>query len=86
MNMAKDASTEAVAKPSFKQRFKAFFTPERSRKTGKIVGIVIAILAIVTILALSIYSIAAYAPLRVNVDLNVEHQTLGGFGASSAWI
>lgn len=87
MNMeTKNTNAETAAKPSFLSRIKAFFTPERSRRIGKVVGIVVAVLAIVTILALSIYSIAAYAPLRVNVDLNAEQQTLGGFGASSAWI
>ena len=87
MNMeTKNTKAETAAKPSFLSRIKAFFTPERSRRIGKVVGIVVAVLAIVTILALSIYSIAAYAPLRVNVDLNAEQQTLGGFGASSAWI
>lgn len=87
MNMeTKNTNAETAAKPSFLSRIKAFFTPERSRRIGKVVGIVVAVLAIVTILALSIYSIAAYAPLRVNVDLSAEQQTLGGFGASSAWI
>ncbi len=71
---------------TIKQKFSAFFTPERSRKIGKIVGITVAVLAVIVIISLSIYSIAAYAPLRVNVDLDAERQTVEGFGASSAWI
>ena len=59
MNMeTKNTNAETAAKPSFLSRIKAFFTPERSRRIGKVVGIVVAVLAIVTILALSIYSIA----------------------------
>lgn len=69
-----------------KQKISAFFTPERSRKIGRAAGVAVAVIAAVTVIALSVYAAVAYAPLRVNVDLNDEKQTLGGFGASSAWI
>lgn len=58
----------------------------RAKKALKIAGICVAILVILVIAGLSIYSVAAYAPLRANIDLQAEEQTLGGFGASSAWI
>ena len=58
----------------------------RAKKSLKIAGICVAILVILVIAGLSIYSVAAYAPLRANIDLQAEEQTLGGFGASSAWI
>lgn len=69
-----------------REKLKNFFTPERSRKIAKTAGICVAVAAVIVILSLSIYSIAAYAPLRANIDLDAERQTMGGFGASSAWI
>ena len=59
---------------------------QKGKKAVKISLIVIAIMLVLCILGIAIYSIVAFAPLRLNIDLAEEKQTISGFGASSAWI
>lgn len=63
---------------------KSFFR-EHGRTIAKKTGLVLLVLVIVTSVCLGIYSVSAYANLRITVDLNDERQTVQGFGASMAW-
>ena len=69
-----------------KERAAEFFAREKVRRAGRVL-LVIAVLAVfLAAVGLSAYAILAYAPLKLTIDLGAEEQTLGGFGASSAWI
>ena len=59
---------------------------QKGKKAVKISLIVIASMLVLCILGIAIYSLVAFAPLRLNIDLAEEKQTISGFGASSAWI
>ena len=56
---------------------------QKGKKAVKISLIVIASMLVLCILGIAIYSLVAFAPLRLNIDLAEEKQTISGFGASS---
>lgn len=70
----------------FGGKVRAFFANEKVKKAGRVVLVVLTVAAFLTAVGLSAYSILAFAPLKATVGLDVEEQTMTGFGASSAWI
>lgn len=70
----------------FGGKLRTFFADERVKKAGRIIVVVLTVLAFLAALGLSAYSILAYAPLKATVRLDADVQTMTGFGASSAWI
>ncbi len=67
-----------------KEDVKTFFK-NNGMTIAKKTGLTLLVLVMITAICLSIYSIAAYANLRISVNLNDEQQTVQGFGASMAW-
>lgn len=67
-----------------KEGIKTFFR-NNGGAIAKKTGLVLLVLFIVTVICMSIYCVAAYADLRITVDLSDEQQTFQGFGASMAW-
>lgn len=67
-----------------KEDVKTFFK-NNGGTIAKKTGLSLLVLVIIAAICLSIYSVAAYANLRITVDLSDEQQTVQGFGASMAW-
>lgn len=65
-------------------KVKTFFS-NNGKKLAVSFAKILIVCIIITAICLSIYSITAYANLRITVDLNTTYQTVEGFGASSAW-
>lgn len=63
-----------------------FFAKPKVREALRITTVVLTVVAFLAAVAISAYSIYAFAPLKAVVDLDAEMQTVSGFGASSAWI
>ena len=64
-----------------KEGIKTFFR-NNGGAIAKKTGLVLLVLFIVTVICMSIYCVAAYADLRITVDLSDEQQTFqGGSGA-----
>ena len=67
-----------------KEEIKTFFK-DNGKNIAKKTGLTVLVLVIIAAICLSIYCVAAYANLRISVDLGSEMQTVQGFGASMAW-
>ena len=67
-----------------KEEIKTFFR-DNGKNIAKKTGLTVLVLVIIAAICLSIYCVAAYANLRISVDLGREMQTVQGFGASMAW-
>ena len=67
-----------------KDEIKTFFR-DNGKNIAKKTGLTVLVLVIIAAICLSIYCVAAYANLRISVDLGSEMQTVQGFGASMAW-
>ena len=71
---------------SFCGKVREFFGREKVKEGLRVALVVVTVVAFLAAVALSAYSIYAFAPLKAVVDLDAEMQTMTGFGASSAWI
>ena len=67
-------------------KVREFFAKPKVREALRITTVVLTVVAFLAAVAISAYSIYAFAPLKAVVDLDAEMQTVSGFGASSALI